>query len=81
MDSVKQEEMSEFLMTTESPSCGLDWPGKEGLMTAKEELKEYIMKLSSEQIVNALPRLISELEAQGLPVHRLSNLQNELTLV
>lgn len=54
---------------------------KEGLMTPKEELKEYIINLSSEQIVKALPRLISELEAQGLPVHRLIHLQNQLTLV
>lgn len=43
-------------------------------MTPKEELKEYIINLSSEQIVKALPRLISELEAQGLPVTKLKNL-------
>ena len=49
-------------------------------MTAKEELKDYILKLSTEQLIQALPRLISELEAQGLPVHRLIHLQKELTL-
>ena len=47
-------------------------------MAAKEELKEYILKLTDEQIIAALPRLISELEAQGLPVHRLIHLQTEM---
>lgn len=45
-------------------------------MTAKEELKNYIMSLSTEQIVKVLPQLILELEAQGLPVHRLNHLYN-----
>ena len=43
-------------------------------MTPKEELKEYIINLSSEQIVKAIPRLISELEAQGLPVDQVKKL-------
>lgn len=46
-------------------------------LTAKEELKQYILKLSTEQIITALPRLISALEAQGVPVHRLVRLQTE----
>lgn len=45
MDRVKQEEMSEFFRTTGSPSCGLDWPGKEGLMTdnGKTETREQTL--------------------------------------
>ena len=55
---------------------GLHGLSLEGLMTAKEELKNYIMSLSTEQIVKVLPQLILELEAQGLPVHRLNHLYN-----
>lgn len=45
----------------------------------KEELMGYIAKLTSDdidKIITHLPRLISELEAQGLPVHLLAPLQS-----
>lgn len=58
------------------PKRGLHGLILEGLMTAKEELKNYIMSLSAEQIVKVLPQLILELEAQGLPVRRLNHLYN-----
>ena len=49
-------------------------------MTEREELKQIIWNLSAEQLIKALPKLISELEAQGVPAHRLLRLQSELTL-